>query len=57
MDLSYATIPTCENTFVTLHHEKMRRYHVEDPQDLMNEMVFYEEDLGSYIVLATKVAP
>jgi hypothetical protein len=35
----------------------MRRYHVEDPQDPMNELVFYEEDLGSYIVLETEVAP
>jgi len=29
MDLSYDTIPTCDNTFVNLHHEQMRRYHVE----------------------------
>jgi hypothetical protein len=35
----------------------MKRYHVEDPQDPMNELVCYEEDLGSYTVLATKVAP
>jgi hypothetical protein len=34
----------------------MRRYHVEDPQDPMNELVFYEEGLGSYVVLATEVA-
>jgi hypothetical protein len=49
MDLSYATIPTCENTFVTFHHEKMRMYHVEDSQDPMNELVCYGEDLGSYM--------
>jgi hypothetical protein len=28
MDLSYATSPTYEDTFVTLHHEPMRRYHI-----------------------------
>jgi hypothetical protein len=32
MDLSYATIPTCDGTFVTLNREKFRRYHVEDPK-------------------------
>jgi hypothetical protein len=42
---------------VTLHHEQMRKYHVEDPLDPMNELVCYEEDLGSYIVLATEIAP
>lgn len=57
MDLSYTTIPTSENTFATLHHEQMRRYHVKDPQDPMNELVCYEEDMGSYTMLATKVAP
>jgi len=57
MDISYATIPTCENKFVTSHHEKNRRYHVEDPLDPMNELVFYQEDLGSYIVLASKLIP
>jgi hypothetical protein len=45
MGLSYATIPTYENTFVTLHHEQMRTYHVEYPLDPMNEFVFYEHEL------------
>jgi hypothetical protein len=33
---------------MTLHHEKMRDYHVEDPLDPMNELVCYEEDLGYF---------
>jgi hypothetical protein len=57
MDLSYATIPTCENTFVTLHQEKIKIYHVEDSQDPMNDLVYYEEDLGSYMVLTNEIAP
>jgi hypothetical protein len=28
MDLSYATIPTCEGTYVTLHREPTMRYQV-----------------------------
>ena len=51
MDLSYATFTTCENTFVTLHCEKMRMYHVEHPQDPMNELVCYKEELGFYMIL------
>jgi hypothetical protein len=42
MDLSYATIPTCENTYVILHREQMRKCHVEDPLDPMNELVCYK---------------
>lgn len=52
MDLPYATIPTYENTYVTLHQEQMKTYHVDDPQDPMNELVCFEEDLGTCIVLA-----
>jgi len=50
MDLSYATIPLAENTFVTLHGEPERNYHVEDPQDSMNELMYEENDLGNYVV-------
>jgi len=57
MELYYATIPTCENTYVTLHREQMRKHHVEDPLDPMNELVCYEKYLGSYTLLTTKIAP
>jgi hypothetical protein len=36
MDLSYAIIPTCEGTFVPLHREQFRIFHVEDPKEPMN---------------------
>jgi hypothetical protein len=42
---------------VTLHQEPMRRYHIEDPQDPENELVFYEDGFGSYTVLVIEVAP
>jgi hypothetical protein len=46
MDLSYATIPICANTFVRLNREQKRRYHVEDPKEPMNELAYESEDLG-----------
>jgi hypothetical protein len=54
---SSATIPTCENTYVTLHREKMRKYYVEDPLDHMNELVCYAKELGYYNMIATEIAP
>jgi hypothetical protein len=48
-------IPTFENTYVTMHCEQMKNYHVEDPLDPMDELVYYEEDLGYYNVLAIKI--
>jgi ribonuclease HI len=57
MDLSYATIPTCENTFVRLNREQEKKYHVEDPQDPMNELVYEMEDLGNYAILSNSLAP
>jgi hypothetical protein len=57
MDLSYATIPTCEGMFVTLHRELAYRYHVEDPKDPVNELVYYEKDIGNYAILGNSIAP
>ena len=48
MDLLYATTPMCEATFVTLHREPMMRYHVEDHNDTMSE-VLYEEFGNHYL--------
>ena len=39
MDLSYATIPFSENAFVKLHRENERKFHVEDPNEPMNEFI------------------
>jgi hypothetical protein len=57
MNLSYATIPTCNNTFVRLHREQEKRYHVEDPKDPMNELVYEIEDLGNYAILSNSLTP
>jgi hypothetical protein len=57
MDLSYATIPTCENTYVTLYREPMMKYHVEDPKDPMNELVCVEDDFGNYSIMAQSIVP
>jgi hypothetical protein len=57
MDLSYATIPNFQGMPVILHREPMRKYHVEDPRDPENELVFFEEELGSYTMLTTELAP
>jgi hypothetical protein len=56
LDLSYATIPNSQGFPVILHRESMRKYHVEDPRDPKNELVFFEE-LGSYTMLTTELAP
>jgi hypothetical protein len=57
MDLSYATIPTCENTFVRLNREQEKRYHVEYPKDHMNELVYEMEYLGNYAIFSNSLAP
>ena len=56
MDVSYATIPTCEGNFVTLHREPIMRYLVEDPNDPMNELVCNNDDFGNLCVLANSLA-
>jgi len=56
-DLSYATIPTCNNTFVTLHKEQEKKYRVEDPQDPLNEPLYEEKELGSFAILLKSLAP
>ncbi len=50
MDLSYATIPTKDNTFVILHNEQEKKYHVEDPRDPMNEQTYEEKEFGCYLI-------
>jgi hypothetical protein len=57
MDLSYATIPSSENSFVKLHREKERKFHVEDPKEPMNEFVYHMHDIGSYEIPSDFLAP
>ena len=55
MDLTYATIPTLEGTFVMMHREPMRRYHVEDTKDQENEIISCHNDMGCYTVFTNNV--
>jgi hypothetical protein len=48
MDLSYATIATCMWTFVNLHREPMSRYHVQNPNDPMNELLCNDDEFGNF---------
>ena len=50
MDLSYATIPISENSLVKLHRERERKYHVEDPNEPMNEFIRQMGELGNYVI-------
>jgi hypothetical protein len=50
MDLSYATIPSSENSFVKLHREKERKFHVEDPKEPTNEFVYHMSDIDNYAI-------
>jgi hypothetical protein len=44
MYLSYAIIPTCEGTFVTLYREHMMNYHVEYLDGPMNELICVDDE-------------
>ena len=48
MDLSYATIPFFESAFVKFHRENERKFHVEDPNEPMNEFICQMGELGNY---------
>lgn len=57
MDPSYATIPSCEGTLVTLHRELAMRYQVEDSSDPMNEIICVDEEFCNLCVFANSLAP
>jgi hypothetical protein len=57
MDLSYATIPSSENSFVKLHREKERKFHVEDPKEPMDEFVYHMHEIGNYKIPSDFLAP
>ena len=50
MDLSYVTISFSENAFVQLHREKEKKFHVEDPNEPMNEFIRQMGELGNYAI-------
>jgi hypothetical protein len=57
MDLTYATIPTPYGNTFKLNRELERRYHVEDPKNLNNELKYREDELGNYVILSNSIVP
>jgi hypothetical protein len=57
MDLSYATIPSSENSSFRLLREKERKFHVEDPKEPMNEFIYHVTDMGSFSICSNFLAP
>ena len=56
MDLTYATLPSSENSFVKLYNEKERKFHVEDLKEPMNEFVYHMSDIGNYAICSNFLA-
>jgi hypothetical protein len=56
MDISYATIPSSENSFVKLPREE-RKFHVEDRKEPMNDFVYNVHDMGSNEISSDFLAP
>ena len=52
MDLTYATIPTPEGTYIRLNRELEMKYHVEDPRNPSNELKYKTDNFGNYAILA-----
>ena len=48
MDWTYATILASEDSWVKLHIEKEKKYHVENPKKPLNEYVYNTDDIGTY---------
>lgn len=57
MDLSYATIPVSENSFVKLQREKERKYHIKDPKDPMIEFLCEMSEMGNYSICSNFLLP
>lgn len=57
MDLSYATVPNSEGIMVSFDREFERKFHMENPKEPHNEIVYESDDLGNYAILANSIAP
>ena len=55
MDLTYATIPTPEGTYIRLNRELEYKHHVEDPRYASNELKYKSDNLGNYAILANSL--
>jgi hypothetical protein len=53
MDLTYATIPTPNGSMFRLNRELERKYHVEDPRNPKNDIVYWELEMGCYEIDST----
>jgi hypothetical protein len=56
MDLTYATIPTPNGSMFRLNRELERKYHVEDPRNPTNELVYREVEMGCYEIESNSLA-
>jgi hypothetical protein len=48
MDLSFSRIPNLDGDFVTIYRELVVRYQVEDPQNIVNEIMYLDEMVGNF---------
>ena len=55
MDLTYATIPTPNGSMFRLNMELERKYHVEDPRNPKNQIVYQEVEMGFYEIESTPI--
>jgi hypothetical protein len=55
MDLTYATIPIPNGSMFRLNRELERKYHVEDPRNPTNNMVYRELEMGCYEIKSTSL--
>jgi hypothetical protein len=53
IDLTYATIPTPNGSMFRLNRELERKYHVEDPRNPKNDIVYRELEMGCYEIEST----
>ena len=57
MDWTYPTVPASEFSLVKLYSEKEKRYHVENPQNPLNQYVYNSDEHGIYQINSTFLAP
>jgi hypothetical protein len=55
MDLTYATIPTPNGSMFRLNRELERKFHVEDPRNPTNDVVYRELEMGCYEIESTSL--
>lgn len=56
-DFTYITVPLGANEYITLNNELERMYHVEDPTEPFNQILYVEKDLGSFVATTDHLSP